>query len=285
MSVWSALNERVARAAPLGVLVMALGVSSSAPAQLPRSLPSASADPEAPLVALDADAADSPLVLRRLHLDVRVHGQSATVRSTFVYRNAGAEAVDALYTLSPQGTVHGPDGTLIAMAGRAHDDEAGCGDQPAAHAQFLEAGEPAPGPHAQGIVRVDPGADVTIRLHRATVVPGRDHRRRLALPLPSDRGSAFAPVFSADVLIAAGALNSPQSATHAVQTRVLGAGVARLVPSAHRAAGPRFFAVDFELGRSGDELAALDPVAPPMGRPNLPSPQRHHPAARGERPR
>lgn len=271
--------DGAARAASLLPLALAINVATPAQAQLPRaSLPPVRITAQAaPTVVLDPASSSAPLALKRSHLDVTVSGQRALVRTTLVYRNDGTLPVQALTTLPEPAVVYGPYDEVLAMADTEQEDAFGCADEPAALAQFAEAGEPATR-YQQHTLHVAPGEEITIELRRPAALLVRGNRYRLVLPLAADRNAAFVPQFSADVVIdAAAPLRALASATHRGEVSGINESQARLTVPNGPAYGNGFFAFDFELDLPAPAVAqrtapvvadgVTSPGAKPAARP------------------
>lgn len=237
------LPGRALRAAQLAPLLFALITAQPAAAQLPRSASAAApAVDGAPAIVVIGEAGSAaPLALRASHVEVRIAGRSARVRTTLTYRNDGAVPVEALYTV--------PLPAALATLHQPQDEAApgGC-DEPYELAQFAEAGEAQP-VYERGSLLVAPGEEVTVRLDRVTDLLVRGDRHRLVLPLTTQRGGVFTPQFSASVTIDAGRpVTALASATHAAEVDGLGTPQARLLVPAGRVYEGQFLALDYTLG-------------------------------------
>ena len=243
MSASSLLLDGALRAAQLAPLLFALNGAPPAAAQLPRPLPAPqiAVPGSAPAtVVLGETGSAAPLALHASHVEVRITGRSAHVRTTLTYRNDGTVPVEALYTV--------PLPAALATLLQPGDEAFGGCDEPYELAQFAEAGE-APPVYERGSVLLAPGEEVTVKLDRVTDLLVRGDRHRLVLPLPTQRGGVFTPQFSASVTIDAGRpVRELASATHVAEVDGVGTRQARLVVPAGRVQEGQFLALDYTLG-------------------------------------
>jgi len=248
------------RATQLVPLLFALNAAQPAAAQLPRVMPAVEVTAP-PLVPLKTGLESSPLTLRASHVDIRIVGDAARVRTTLTWRNDGAAPVDAHYRV--------PLPARLAMlqqseSADAADDSDGCADPidmafaaaqdnaasgSAQDDEIIEAGEASLAARGQGIVRLAPGEEVSVTIDRDSALLGRGDRHRLVLPLLTQRNAVFAPRFTAAVSIdAARPIVDLSSATHAADIRGIGDTQAQLVIADSYAHEGRFLAIDFTLG-------------------------------------
>lgn len=243
MSASSLLLDGALRAAQLAPLVFALNGAPPAAAQLPRPPTAAQvapADGGPATVVIGESGSAAPLALHASHVEVRIAGRRAHVRTTLTYRNDGTVPVEALYTVplpAALATLQQPDDGI----------DGGC-DEPYELAQFAEAGEALP-VYERGSVLVAPGEEVAVRLDRVTELLVRGDRHRLVLPLPTQRGGVFTPQFSASVTIDAGRpVRALASATHAAEVDGIGSTQARLRVPEGRVHEGQFLALEYTLG-------------------------------------
>ncbi len=166
------------RAAPLVPLLFALHAAQPAHAQLPRAattqLPPVTVTAPA-IVDIDAGVDGSPLTLVASHVDLRVSGTQARVRTTLTWRNDGVVTIEARYRAPLPSTL----ARLVA-----EEEFGGCGDA-------MDAAD-APTPVA---IADDTGeqADDTARAGHATVTLAPGDEVRVTQPIV-ELGSATHPV-------------------------------------------------------------------------------------------
>ena len=235
--------------------VLALGALTPATAQLPR-LPGVTITAPAP-VQLDTGIDSSPLTLLANHVDVRVIGGAARVRTTLTWRNDGVQSVRAQLPVPLPSALAMVRQVIVDVTDGAAD---GCGDdldalmasldadEELVDAEFIEAGErPAARGHSEVVLA--PGEEVTVVVERDTGLLTRGDHHRLVLPLLTQRHGMFTPQFSAAVSIdAARPIVALASATHAGEISGVGDTTAQLVVPSGRVHEGQFLAVDFTLG-------------------------------------
>lgn len=241
MSAIQILIEGALRAASLLPLALTLGLAEPAQARIvPGAPPAPEAVPGAVRVLLDAGEPTGALTLVDHHVDVRIVNGRALAITSHVYRNDGALPVDAQYGLPAPSTVATADEESL-LAGDIPDD-------PFASAGAADDTPRFPGVDdhlARGVMRVAPGAELTVISRRPVGVLVRGNRYRLVLPL-APVGRAGAESFSADVTVVAPVrIVALASATHPVETAGLGTPCAQL--SSLGGGDDRFFAVEFQL--------------------------------------
>jgi hypothetical protein len=233
------------RAAPILPLLLALNAAQPAHAQLPR--PSAEVLPAVTVTApaivnIDTGTDASPLTLLANHVDIRIVGTQARVRTTLTWRNNGPVPVEATYRAP----------LPSALARLVVDDFDGCGDALDAREaddndEAAEAGETASGGRA--LVLLAPGEEVRVTVEREAALIARGDRQRLVLPLFTQRNGAFTPQFSATASIdAERPIVELSSGTHPVEVSGLGEPQARAVIPNGRVYEGQFLALDFKLG-------------------------------------
>lgn len=238
--------------------LLALSAIAPAAAQLPRLPPVVITAPAA--VPLDIGVDGSPLTLLSNHVDVRVIGAAARVRTTLTWRNDGVLPVRA------QVPVPLPS-TLATVQQVILDASDGCGDDIDAlmasldtshepidaldaqkNEESIEAGE-GTRPRGHSEVVLAPGEEVTVVVARDTELLTRGDRHRLVLPLLTQRHGMFTPQFSAAVWIdAARPIVELASATHAGEISGIGDTNAQLLVPSGRVHEGQFLAIDFTLG-------------------------------------
>ena len=247
---------RVTRiAALLCAPVLALGALTPAAAQLPR-LPSVTITAPAP-VQLDTGIHSSPLTLLSNHVDVRVIGGAARVRTTLTWRNDGVQPVRAQLPVPLPSALATVQQTILETADRCGDDLDPLmasldtdenTDEEQLDPEFLEAGE-GTRPRGHSEVVLAPGEEVTVVVARDTELLTRGDRHRLVLPLLTQRDGMFTPAFSAAVWIdAARPIVELASATHAGEISGIGDTNAQLLVPSGRVHEGQFLAIDFTLG-------------------------------------
>lgn len=256
-------------------LVFMVG-AGAAQAQLPRAVPVAiAAQAGAQPAARGAVAAVieplpgfAALTLAANRVEIHVGSERAEVRTRLTYRNDGTTPIEAHYAVPLPAMLLQQTADELAASG----ESAGCGDagdleaagseQPddALSAEFAEAGELDPRTMQAGTLWIAPGDSVTVEMRRPADLLRRAGRMRLVLPLIVDRQATFAPEFSADVLIDAGApVIELSSATHGGQVSGIGERIAVLNVPNGRVYEGQFLAVEFALGSApiADSAAAM----------------------------
>jgi hypothetical protein len=247
------------RAAQLLPLLLALNAVQPAQAQLPRLLPPVTVT-AAPIVEIDTGLDNSPLTLLANHVDIRVVGSGARVRTTLTWRNDGPVPVEAKYRVPLPST-------LARLAADAETD--GCGDPldeqtAATDDEFAEAADVAQ--QGRGSVLLAHGEEVRVTVEREATLIARGDHHRIVLPLFTQRGSMFAPQFSATASIdAARPIVELSSATHAVEVNGLGATQAQVVIQNGRVHEGQFLAIDFSLGDEATMASTPSPTAQRWG--------------------
>ena len=243
---------------PLLIALAALNAAQPAHAQLPRpvtqTLPPVTVTAPA-AVEIDTGTDASPLTLLASHVDIRIVGAQARVRTTLTWRNDGPLPVEAVYRAP-----------LPAALARLVDVGAdGCGDTSMADlddeaAEAAEAGDAAPAGH--GSVRLAPGEEVRVTVERDATLIARGDHHRLVLPLFTQRNGAFTPQFSATASIdAARPIVDLGSATHPVEIEMLGESQARLSIPNGRVYEGQFLALHFTLGNDAPVASVPAPTA------------------------
>ncbi len=190
------LTDGALRAAQLASLLFALHAAQPAHAQLPRAattqLPSVTVTAPA-IVDINTGIDGSPLTLIANHVDIRVVGTQARVRTTLTWRNDGPLPVEARY--------RAPLPSTLAALVRA-DEFDGCGDPIDALMAQIETADDAAqeagagAPSGQGIVPLAPGEEVQVTVEREATLIARGDHHRLVLPLFTQRSGLFSPQFS-----------------------------------------------------------------------------------------
>lgn len=249
------------RAAPLVPLLFALHAAQPAHAQLPRPATTqlSPVTVTAPaIVDIDPGVDGSPLTLVATHVDVRVTGMQARVRTTLTWRNDGVVPVEARYrTPLPS--------TLARLVVEEEFD--GCGDAidtlmaAAMDDDRTEAGEKAEAtPTALGTVTLAPGDEVRVTVERDATLIARGDHHRIVLPLFTQRSGLFTPQFSATAFIdAERPIVALGSATHLVEFNRLGESQAQVVIPSGRVHEGQFLALDFTLGNEAPVAALTSP--------------------------
>lgn len=250
---------RAAPLVPLLVALTALNATQPAHAQLPRPLtqtlpPVTVTAPAA--VEIDTGTDASPLTLLANHVDIRIVGAQARVRTTLTWRNDGPLPVEAAYRAP----------LPASLARLADDGFDGCDDALMAGLddEAAEVGDAAPTGH--GSVRLAPGEEVRVTVEREATLIARGDHHRLVLPLYTQRNGAFTPQFSATASIdAARPIVDLSSATHPVEIEVLGESQARLVIPDGRVHEGQFLALDFTLGHDAPIASLPATIEPRWG--------------------
>jgi hypothetical protein len=234
------IAEGALRAAQLVPLLFALNAPPPAAAQLPRP-----AQAEPPFESLADES--SPLTLTEHHVEVRIRGSRAQVRSLLTYRNERAQPVSASFAFPFPALLQ--QGEAWRTLGAESIDPLDSGDEAPEDAEYREVGEPVPPRIDIGYVTVAPGEQIRIETLRATALAPRDRGWRLALPLPVDRSAPYAPQFSADVTVEESpAVTRIASATHGGTATGVGEPRAQLQVPAGRAYLGAQFVVDIDVG-------------------------------------
>lgn len=259
MSATQVLFDGAARAAHLvpllfaPLLVPAAHAADSA-VTLPRVVITAPQPPTAaaPAVMLETTARSSALTLAASHVDLRVIGSQARLRTTTVWRNDGPQPITARWT---QGRAVDPLASLEAV-----DDE-GCGDPvdellAALDDETIETGEFV---RAEGGERLlAPGDELAVEVEQPADLLVRGDHRRLVLPLLTQRFGAFTPQFTARVTVdAEQPIVALASATHAGEVLRLSDTQVQFVVPAGRVHEGQFFALEYALG----DVAPPSPLA------------------------
>lgn len=234
------IAEGAARAAQLVPLLFALNTAPPAEAQMQ---PAAAAEPPFEAVADEP----SPLTLTEQHVEVRIRGGHAQVRSLLTYRNERAEPVSASFAFPFPALLQ--QGETWRAIGTESIDPPDAGNESPQDAEYREVGEPVPLRVDVGYVTVAPGEAIRIETLRTTALAPRARGWRLALPLPVDRGAPYAPQFSADVSVEESpAVARLASATHGGTVTGVGSPRAQLEVPAGRAYLGAQFVVDIDVG-------------------------------------
>ena len=251
MSISAVLLDGARRAATFATMLFSLNAPEPSAAQPPAAQPAAA-------LRSDGSVADSNLTLAAHHLDVRIVGGKASVRTLMLLRNNRPEEAAVHYLLpQPARVVRGAAGGLSGPA----DAAALCDDD--LSPQAAEQAETAPGRLVQrnDVIVVAPGEQIGIEVQREVPVVDAGGVHRLQLPLPVDREAPWVPRFTADVLIEAEQpIRRLSSPTHQALVDGLGENTALLsVPDGfvYRQAQ---LTVEFELGATGAgrPVASLD---------------------------
>jgi hypothetical protein len=256
------------RAAPLFPLLLALHAAQPAQAQLPRPLatPLPAVTVTAPaIVEIDPGVDGSPLTLVASHVDLRITGTQARVRTTLTWRNDGVVTVEARYRAPLPSTL------ARLVAEEAFD---GCGDaMDAADAPTAatladgigdEADDTARAGH--GTVTLAPGDEVRVTVEREATLIARGDHHRVVLPLFTQRSGLFMPQFSAVAFIdAERPIVELGSATHPVEINRLGESQVQVVIPDGRVHEGQFLALDFTLGSEVPVATLPAPTAPRWG--------------------
>lgn len=259
MSITAVLLEGAQRALQYSALLFSLNVTVPAAAQLP---PPQAVPAQAAALAIDGPLLDLPLTLTAHHLDVRISGDAAAVRTVLLLRNDTADVVATQYMLPYPARVQ--RGDQWQALGAAHFDDhcdvmaaASDGDLSAIEAELAEVGEPRPQLQRHDVVVVAPGEQVTVEVQQVVPVSERDGVHRLVLPLPVDRDAPWVPHFSADVLVEAGQpIRRLASSTHEALIDGLGERTALLTVPNGFVYRQTQLAIDFELGAAAPAAAA-----------------------------
>lgn len=250
---------RAAPFVPLLIALTALQAAQPAQAQLPRpltqTLPPVTVTAPA-VVDIDTGTDASPLTLLANHVDIRIVGAQARVRTTLTWRNDGPLPIEATYRAP----------LPSSLARLVDDDFDGCGDalMNDLDDEAAEVGDALPAGH--GSVRLAPGDEVRVTVEREATLIARGDHHRLVLPLFTQRSGAFTPQFSATASIdAARPIVDLGSATHPVEIEVLGESQARLVIPNGRVHEGQFLALDFTLGHEAPIASVPAPIEPRWG--------------------
>jgi hypothetical protein len=256
------------RAAPLVPLLFALHAAQPAHAQLPRAattqLPPVTVTAPA-IVDIDAGVDGSPLTLVASHVDLRVSGTQARVRTTLTWRNDGVVTIEARYRAPLPSTL----ARLVA-----EEEFGGCGDAmdaadaPTPVAIADDTGEQADDTARAGhaTVTLAPGDEVRVTVERDATLIARGGHHRLVLPLFTQRSGLFTPQFSAVAFIdAEQPIVELGSATHPVEITRLGESQAQVVIPSGQVHEGQFLALDFTLGSEVPVAALPAPTTPRWG--------------------
>jgi len=190
MSISAVLLDGARRAATYAAMLFSLNA------------PAAASPPAEPALVIDGSIAASGLTLAAHHVDARIAGGRASVRTLLLLRNDGEAPIAAQYLLPyPAWLARGGSSGLYGRGGLA--ELCGDDDLPAAAAELAEAlpGRPL---RARDVIVVAPGERVALEVERDLPLEVRGSVQRLRLPLPVDPEAPLAPRFTADVLVEAG---------------------------------------------------------------------------------
>jgi hypothetical protein len=267
------LAARTAQSVPelvalLSLVLFALHAMQPAQAQLPRppatALPAVTVTAPA-IVDIDPGVDGSPLTLVASHVDLRVTGLQARVRTTLTWRNDGLVPVAARVQAPPPSTL----ARLVA-----EEEFDGCGDAledrdvPSAVANADDIANAADDAvrTGHGTVTLAPGDETRVTVEREAALIARGDHRRLVLPLFTQRGGLFTPQFSAIAFIdAARPIVELGSATHPVEITRLGEAQAQVVIADGKIHEGQFLALDFTLGSEAPVATLPVPTAPRWG--------------------
>lgn len=255
------------RAAPLIPLLLALHAAQPAHAQPPRplatQLPQVTVTAPA-IVDIDPGVDGSPLTLVANHVDLRITGTTARVRTTLTWRNDGVVPVEARYRAPLPST----------LARLVSDEELdGCGDAidalmtAAMDDDRTEARENAEAtPTGLGTITLAPGDAVRVTVERDATLIARGDHHRIVLPLFTQRSGLFTPQFSATAFIdAERPIVALGSATHPLEINRLGESQAQVVIPNGQVHEGQFLALDFTLGSESPVASLPAPTAPRWG--------------------
>ncbi|MDZ7652945.1 MAG: hypothetical protein U5L03_10505 [Burkholderiaceae bacterium] len=256
------------RAVPLVPLLFALHAAHPAHAQLPRppatALPAVAVTAPA-IVDIDPGVDGSALTLVASHVDLRVSGTQARVRTTLTWRNDGVVSVEARYRAPLPSTL----ARLVA-----EEEFDGCGDSmdaadastPVAIAYDTgdQADDTARAGH--GTITLAPGDEVRVTVEREATLIARGDHHRVVLPLFTQRSRLFTPQFSATAFIdAERPIVELGSATHPVEINRLGESQAQVVIPNGQVHEGQFLALDFTLGSEAPVASLPAPTASRWG--------------------
>jgi hypothetical protein len=189
MSISAVLLDGARRAATYAAMLFSLNA------------PATAAPPAEPALVIDGSIAASGLTLAAHHVDARIAGGRASVRTLLLLRNDTEVPVSAQYLLPyPARVARGEPGALRGRGGLAEL----CGDDDLP-AEAAEAAESLPGRplRARDVLVVAPGERVALEVERDLPLTVTGGQQRLHLPLPADPEAPMTPRFTADVLVEA----------------------------------------------------------------------------------
>ena len=243
MSITAVLLDGARRAATYTAMLFSLNAPAGP----------AAATPEASL-AIDGSIAATGLTLAAHHVDARIAGGRASVRTLLLLRNDGEAPIAAQYLLPhPARLARGGDGLLRGRGGLA--ELCGDDDLPAAAAELAEA---LPGRllRARDVIVVAPGERVALEVERELPLEIRGSVQRLRLPLPVDPAAPLAPRFTADVLVEAEQpIRRLASPSHPVLVDGIGERTALLSVADGQVHRQPLLAIEFELAPVAAALA------------------------------
>lgn len=216
--------------------------------------PTAAEPPAEPALAIDGSIAATGLTLAAHHVDARIAGNRASVRTLLLLRNDSEAPIAAQYLLPhPARLARGGEGLLHGRGGLAEL----CGDEdlPAAAAELAEAlpGRPL---RARDVIVVAPGERVALEVERNLPLTSSGAVHRLRLPLPIDPAAPLAPRFTADVLVeAAQPIRRLVSTSHPVLVDGIGERTALLSVADGQVHRQPVLTVEFELAATDAVLA------------------------------
>jgi hypothetical protein len=237
MSMTAVLLDGARRAATYAAMLFSLNAPHPA---------EPGARPAAVALTVDGSIAATGLTLAAHHVDARIAGGRASVRSSLLLRNGTTEAISAQYLLPhPARLARGGAGAIFARGGLA--DLCGDGDLSSEAAEAVEAlpGRPL---RARDVIVVAPGEQVAIEVEREVPLAVNGAAGRLLLPLPVDPAAPWVPRFTADVLVEAGQpIRRLTSPTHPVLVDGVGERTALLSVADGQVHRQALLAVEFEL--------------------------------------
>jgi hypothetical protein len=249
MSFAAAALEGVRRAAVYAAMLFSFDVA-----------PAAARPPEAALVIADSSVLTSGLTLAAHHVDVRIAGDSAVVRSALLLGNDSGTAVAVQYLLPTPARVtrgdalHAPGG---AEAAAAFDED----DLSRRAAEAAEAGAGALA-RPRDVILVAPAERITVQVQQRLPLAVLGSVRRLQLPLPVDREAPWLPRFTADVRVdAERPVRRLASFTHPAFVDGLGGRTATLSVEEGEVHREAQLGIEFELAPPAPVLA-LDARGP-----------------------
>jgi hypothetical protein len=247
MSISTVLLDGVRRAATYAAMLFSLNAPQPADA---GSLPAAAAE-----LVLDGSIAATGLTLAAHHVDARIAGDRASVRTLLLLRNDTEQSISAQYLLPhPARIARGEPGALRGRGGL--DELCGDGDLPPGAAELAEAAAGRP-LRPRDVLVVAPGEQVSVEVEREVPVAASGDVHRLHLPLPLDPAAPWVPRFTADVLVEAERpIRRLVSPSHPVLVDGVGERTALLSVADGQVHRQALLTVEFELDPAAQGAAA-----------------------------
>jgi hypothetical protein len=245
MSMTAVLLDGARRAATYAAMLFSLNAPQPAETDV---------RPAVAALTVDGSIAATGLTLAAHHVDARIAGGRASVRSSLLLRNDTTAAISAQYLL-PHPARLARGGATFMRGGLG--DLCGDGDLSPDAAEAVESmpGRPL---RARDVIVVAPGEQVAIEVERELPLAASGAVGRLLLPLPADPAAPWVPRFTADVLVEADRpIRRLTSPTHPVLVDGVGERTAQLSVADGQVHRQGLLAVEFELEPGATDAGAM----------------------------